>query len=100
VSVGDTCQRKYSAADCHSILKRGRGGLAVAREITPAQAFGIIAERIEKRKAVLSRMGNEMAYRLALAELDIVRGQLVRAQQYFCAERQCCTQQNNPQSKM
>ena len=53
------------------------------REITRAQAFGILIERIDKRKSVLERLGNEMVYRIAHAELDIVRHQLVRAQQYF-----------------
>jgi len=53
------------------------------KEITPAQAFSILLQRIDKRKEILSRLGNEMTYRLAQAELDIVRSQLVRAQQYF-----------------
>jgi hypothetical protein len=52
-------------------------------EITPAQAFGILIERIDKRKSVLERMGDQMPYRIAHVELDIVRHQLVRAQQYF-----------------
>lgn len=52
-------------------------------EITPAQAFGILIDRIDQRKSVLDRLGSEMAYRIAHAELDIVRQQLVRAQQYF-----------------
>ena len=52
-------------------------------EITPAQALRILIERIDKRKSVLERMGDQMPYRIAHVELDIVRHQLVRAQQYF-----------------
>ncbi len=53
------------------------------REFTPAQAFGILIQRIDKRKSILSRAGDEMAYRIALAELEIVRSQLEQAQMYF-----------------
>jgi hypothetical protein len=52
------------------------------KEITPAQAFGIIAARILKRKEVLKRV-DETAYSVAMAELDIVRSQLLKAQEYF-----------------
>jgi hypothetical protein len=53
------------------------------KDINPVQALQILIQRIDKRKSVLVRLGNEMAYRVALAELDIVRSQLVKAQQYF-----------------
>ena len=55
------------------------------REITPAQAFGVLIQRIDRRKEILSRMGNEITYNVVLAELDVVRFQLVKAQQYFTA---------------
>ena len=87
VSDDATCQRRYSRADCPLTLKLGHEWLAVEsnREITPAQAFGILIERIDKRKVILSRM-DEMAYRVAQAELDIVRHHLVRARQYFMSK--------------
>ena len=55
----------------------------MGREITPTQTFAILIERIDKRKSVLDRLGDETAYRIAHAELDIVRHQLLRAQEYF-----------------
>jgi hypothetical protein len=53
------------------------------REITPVQALQILIERIDKRKHTLSRMGHDLAYRMAQEELDLVRHQLVKAQEYF-----------------
>jgi hypothetical protein len=41
------------------VHQRGRN---VNREITPAQAFGVLIQRIDRRKEVLSRMGNEITY--------------------------------------
>ena len=43
-NVGATWQQKSSEEDSHLILKPGHGEQAVAREreITPAQAFGIL----------------------------------------------------------
>jgi hypothetical protein len=52
------------------------------REITPAQAFGIIADRIQKRKEILKRV-SDSGYNIAISELDIVRSQILKAQEYF-----------------
>jgi len=52
------------------------------REITPAQAFGIIAQRIEKRIQVLKGVKLD-GYSVAMSELDIVLRYVRNAQQYF-----------------
>jgi len=52
------------------------------REITTVQALGILADRIQKRKEVLRGLRME-AYGVAISELDIVRTQILRAQDYF-----------------
>jgi len=52
------------------------------REITPAQALGIIAQRIEKRIQVLQGVKLE-GYSVAMSELDIVLRYVRNAQQYF-----------------
>ena len=54
------------------------------REITPAQAFGIIAERIEKRIQVLRnvRLGS---YDVTISELDLIVRQVRKAQAYFAS---------------
>jgi hypothetical protein len=55
------------------------------KEIPPAQALGSIAQRIEKRKEILRRV-SATGYNTAIAELDIVRGQILKAQAYFVSE--------------
>jgi hypothetical protein len=52
------------------------------REITPAQAFGIIAERIEKRIQTLRNMRMD-GYGMVISELDLVLRQVRKAQVYF-----------------
>ena len=52
------------------------------REITPAQAFGTIAGRIEKRIEVLRNTGLE-GYNMTIPELDLIARQLRKAQDYF-----------------
>jgi hypothetical protein len=52
------------------------------REYTPAQVLKILIERIDKRKEILSRVSS-VDYQMAQAELDIVRRQLVKAQDYL-----------------
>ena len=52
------------------------------REITPAQALGIIAQRIEKRIQVLQGVKLE-GYSVAMSELDIALRYVRNAQQYF-----------------
>jgi hypothetical protein len=52
------------------------------REITPAQALGIIADRIQKRKEILKRV-SDTGYNIAISELDTVRSQILKAQEYF-----------------
>jgi hypothetical protein len=48
------------------------------REITPAQAFGIIAERIEKRIQTLQNMRLD-GYSMVISELDLVLRQVRKA---------------------
>ena len=50
------------------------------REITPAQALGIIAQRIEKRIQVLKGVKLD-GYSVAMSELDIVLSYVRNAQQ-------------------
>lgn len=52
------------------------------QDITPVQALGILADRIQKRKEVLRGVRLE-AYNVAISELDIVRTQILRAREYF-----------------
>lgn len=54
------------------------------REITPPQAFGIIAQRIEKRIQTLRSVG--LDYNVVIAELDMVLRQVRKAQQYFISQ--------------
>lgn len=56
----------------------------MAREITPAQAFGILAQRIEKRIQILQRV-SETGYAAVIAELDVFAKQTRKAQAYFVA---------------
>ena len=51
-------------------------------EITPAAAFGIIAQRLEKRIQVLQNMRLD-GYSMVISELDLVLRQVRKAQQYF-----------------
>jgi hypothetical protein len=71
-------------ADCPLTSKHGHGGLVVEskREITPAQAFGIIAQRIETRIETLNRV-SETGYAAVTHELGTVLKQVRKAQQYF-----------------
>jgi hypothetical protein len=48
------------------------------REITPAQAFGVNAERIEKRIQVLRSLRLD-GYSTAINELDVIAGQVRKA---------------------
>ena len=52
------------------------------REITPAQAFGIIAGRIEKRIEVVrnTRLGG---YNMTISELELIARQVRKAQDYL-----------------
>jgi len=52
------------------------------REITPVQALAIIAERMQKRIAVLKSVGLN-GYSVAISELDIFHRQVVKAKEYF-----------------
>lgn len=52
------------------------------REIKPAQAFGIIAGRIEKRIQTLQNMRLD-GYSMVISELDLLLRQVRKAQQYF-----------------
>jgi hypothetical protein len=54
------------------------------REITAVQALGILADRIQKRKEVWRSLRIEDD-NVAISELDIVRTQILRAQEYFKA---------------
>jgi hypothetical protein len=56
------------------------------KEITPAQAFGIIAARILKRKEVLKRV-HDTAYNVAISELEVVHCHLLKAQEYFSNQK-------------
>jgi len=87
VNAGATWQQKSSGEDSHLILKPGHGGQAVARErgITPAQAFGIIADRIERRMETLRRV-SDSGFAGTICELDILLGQVRKAQQYFISQ--------------
>jgi hypothetical protein len=51
----------------------------------PAQAFEVLIRRIDERKDVLTGIDGSAAYRLAVVELENLRMQLVKAQQYFVA---------------
>jgi len=59
----------------------------VAREseITPAKAFGIIADRIERRMETLRRV-SDSGFAGTICELDILLGQVRKAQQYFISQ--------------
>ena len=52
------------------------------REITPTQAFGIIAERIDKRIQTLQNMRLD-GYNMVISQLDLVLRQVRKAQDYF-----------------
>ena len=52
------------------------------REFTPAQAFGIIAERIEKRIQTLQNIRLD-GCSMVISELDLVLRQVRKAQAYF-----------------
>jgi hypothetical protein len=60
------------------------------REITPAQEFGIIAARIQKRKEILKRV-SDSGYNIAISELDIVQSQILKAQEYFKSQHRQTT---------
>jgi hypothetical protein len=55
------------------------------RDITPAQAFTILAERIERRIATLRAVGIPDGYRVAICELENVLRQVQKARDYFAS---------------
>ena len=55
------------------------------REITPTQAFGILAERLEKRIAVLRAVGLSDGFGVAISELENVLRQIQKARDYFAS---------------
>jgi hypothetical protein len=59
----------------YSPVIRFADSVMAPKEITPAQALGIIADRIQKRKEILKR-ASETGYSVAVSELDIVRSQI------------------------
>lgn len=66
----------------YSLLIRCIVKVKPCREITPAQAFGIIAERNEKRIQVLRNVRME-SYNVTISELDLIVRQVRKAQAYF-----------------
>ena len=56
------------------------------KEITAAQALGILAARIEKRIIVLRAVGIQDGYNVAICELENVLRQLRKARDCFAAD--------------
>ena len=59
--------------------------MAPRREITAVQAFGILAERIQKRICVLRAVGLSDGFGVAVSELEIVLRQIQKARDYFAS---------------
>jgi hypothetical protein len=55
-------------------------------EITPAEAFGVIAQGIKKRIQTLQSISHD-GYAAVISDLDVVAKQARKAQQYFIAHR-------------
>ena len=60
-------------------------GMAPRRDITPAQAFSIIAERIHKLIEVLRTVGLSDGFGVAISELQTVLAQIQKARDYFAS---------------
>jgi len=59
--------------------------MATRRDITSAQAFSIIAERIQKRIEVLRAVGLSDGFAVAISELQTVLAQVQKARGYFAS---------------